>query len=152
MRIIAIDPGPVQSAFVVWDGQTISERGIVPNNDLISTLRLGMINGSQLVIEKVASYGMAVGETVFDTVFWTGRFWEAWRGAAVRVPRLTVKTHLCHDSRAKDSNIRQAIIDRFGGKEFAIGSKKAPGPLYGLKKDLWQAFALALTWYDLRGD
>lgn len=44
-----------------------------------------------------------------------------------RIPRLKVKVHLCHDSRAKDANIRQAILDRFGGKAVAIGSKRQPG-------------------------
>jgi len=156
MRILAIDPGPVQSAYVVWDGVKLEppadEFGefyggyeILPNEELQSFLVNESHRWDYVVIEKVACYGMAVGENVFETVFWTGKFC-GWMVAedAIRMPRKDVKMHLCGSMRAKDSNIRQALIDRFGPP----GTKKAPGLTYGLKKDLWQAFALAVTYYD----
>jgi hypothetical protein len=93
-----------------------------------------------------------VGREVFETVFWTGRFFEAAtrRGAAVsRLPRKTIKIHLCGSARAQDSNIRVALCDRFGGSERAKGTKKAPGPLFGIKSHEWAALALAVTWSDL---
>ena len=63
--------------------------------------------------------------------------------------RKDVKLHLCGSPRAKDSNIRQALIDRFGpGKEKAIGLKKTPGPLYGVKSHVWAALAVAVTHLD----
>ena len=34
-----------------------------------------------VVIEKIESYGMAVGAEVFDTVLWAGRFAEAATGS-----------------------------------------------------------------------
>jgi hypothetical protein len=68
------------------------------------------------VIEKVESYGMAIGVEVFDTVLWAGRFAEAaHRVPVVMVPRRAVKLALRGDSRAKDANIRQALIEGFGG-------------------------------------
>jgi hypothetical protein len=99
-------------------------------------------------IEEIASYGMPVGREVFQTVFWAGRFAQAWSPAPfVLLPRRAVKLALCGSSRATDATIRQALIDRYGpGREKAIGSKKAPGPLYGLKKDLWSALALGVTY------
>ena len=39
-------------------------------------------------------------------------------------------------------------VDLFGGKEAAVGTKKAPGPLHGVKSHLWSALALAVTHYD----
>jgi hypothetical protein len=60
--------------------------------------------------------------------------------------RRAVKLALCGDSRAKDANIRQALIDRFGGKDAAIGRKAAPGPLYGISRDVWSALAIAVTY------
>ena len=99
-----------------------------------------------VAIEKVESYGMAVGAEVFDTVFWSGRFAEAASSATVvMLPRRVVKLTLCGDSRAKDANIRQALIDRFGGSA-AIGRKAAPGPLYGISRDVWSALAIAVTY------
>jgi hypothetical protein len=98
------------------------------------------------VIEKVESYGMAVGAEVFDTVLWAGRFAEAaHRVPVVMLPRRAVKLALCGDSRAKDANIRQALLDRFGGSA-AIGRKAAPGPLYGIARDVWSALAIAVTY------
>ncbi len=97
--------------------------------------------------EQIKCYGMPVSDSIFDTVFWSGRFCEAWSFEFHRVPRMDVKMHHCHNSRAGDSNIRTALIDRFGPP----GTKKAPGLTYGLKKDLWAAFALAVYWVDTQG-
>jgi hypothetical protein len=97
---------------------------------------------------------MAVGREVFETVFWTGRFFEAAtrRGADVSwLPRKAIKVHLCGSARAQDSNIRVALIDRFGGSERAKGTKKAPGALFGIKAHEWAALALAVTWWDQAG-
>lgn len=67
---------------------------------------------------------------------------------AHRIFRRDIKLHLCNSVRAKDANIRQALIDRYGGKEKAIGKKKSPGPLYGIKSHMWAALALAVTYHD----
>jgi len=147
MAILAIDPGPEQSGVVEWDGKRVISAAILPNNEIIETFYRGTVAGD-MVIEMVASYGMPVGESVFETVFWIGRFCEAWKGPFTRISRKDVKMHLCHNTRAKDSNIRQALRDRFGEKP----TKARPNPVYGefkLKKDEWQAFALAVVWWDL---
>ena len=91
----------------------------------------------------VASYGMAVGKEVFETVRWVGRFQQAWRDPdAVRlVYRKDVKLHLCGSPRAKDTNIRQALIDLLGPR----GTKKNPGPTYGVSSHAWAALGVAVT-------
>ncbi|MDP9113138.1 MAG: hypothetical protein M3O20_05595 [Acidobacteriota bacterium] len=142
--IIALDPGPELSALVVWNGTAPSLLRYAGNEEIMALLRTWRATGSPCIIEKIASYGMAVGEEVFETVYWSGRFAEAYGVERVhRIPRLKVKQHLCHDSRAKDGNIRQALIDRFGK-----GTKKHPGPLLGVSGDLWAALAVAVTWWD----
>jgi len=143
MNILAIDPGPVISAHVVWDGREILDMGISDNYELLALVG-GDNAADELVIEQVCSYGMAVGASVFETVFWSGRFAEAWLGNFHRLPRMDVKMHLCHDSRAKPKNISQALRDRFGEK----GTKKAPGLLYGVKDHIWAALALGVTFWD----
>ena len=128
--ILAIDPGSFQSAWLRFDGSRPQGFGITANDVLAKALRTGGLP-DVVVIEKIESYGMAVGAEVFDTVWWAGRFAEAAsRVPVVMLPRRAVKLALCGDSRAKDANIRQALIDRFGGSA-AIGRKAAPGPLYG---------------------
>jgi hypothetical protein len=99
-----------------------------------------------LCVERIASYGMPVGEEVFTTCIWVGRFIQAWDGQYRLVFRREVKLHLCGQSRAKDGNVRQALIDIFGpGKPKAIGTKKAPGPLYGFAGDEWAALGVAVV-------
>jgi len=148
--IICIDPGTKESGFVVLDFDTwppaINRSGVYENDDLSVSLRLVWM-GETTVIEKIESYGMAVGAEVFETVFWTGVFAESVGRANVhRMPRREVKLALCGSPRAKDANIRQAILDIYGGKEAAVGNKKSPGPLYAVKSHAWAALAVGLTY------
>ena len=156
--VLALDPGNVRSALIGLRGRTILFTRHDDNGALRGWLAQQMNNRllgypTVLVIEQVASMGMAVGETVFETVFWSGRFaelWEARGGVADRMPRHAVKLALCHNTRAKDANIRQRLIDLYGGPT-AIGRKATPGPLYAVKADLWAALALGLAYQQSRG-
>ena len=139
-RIVAIDPGPVQSGFLVW-GNRVIEHGTLPNLDLRQRLKENHFGGAGLcAIETFQAMGMTVGREVFDTCIWVGRFMEASRMPVQLVYRTSVKLFLCGESRAKDKNIRQALLDRIGPQ----GTKKAPGPLYGVSGHAWSALALAV--------
>jgi hypothetical protein len=68
---------------------------------------------------------------VFETCVWIGRFIEAWARFADVLshgPRLVyrkdVKLRLCGTVKAKDPNVRQALLDLYGGENKAIGGKK----------------------------
>ncbi len=147
MTLYAIDPGTEQSAFVLMDADGCRGR-IVTNNMLVEYLRSDLADrGAHLVIEQVKSFGMAVGADVFETVFWSGRFAEAWEaggGTLSRIGRLDVKIALCGSARAKDANIRQALIDRYGGP----AAIKKGGPLYGIKSHLWAALAVGVAYQE----
>lgn len=152
MSILAIDPGTAQSAWLelgTW-GVPTANRAIAGNDDVLAMLWANRFDGVQrVVVESVESYGMPVGKEVFRTVLWSGRFVEAARPLPVYLlPRGAVKLHLCHSARASDANIRAALLDRFGGKEAAIGRKAEPGPLYGITTHLWAALGVAVTLYD----
>jgi hypothetical protein len=150
-KIMAIDPGMEKSAYVVWDGQNIHNFGILENEWMRLKLhRINYTGSKAIVIEQVESFGMPVGHSIFETVFWTGRFVEAFNGRYFRVPRKTVKLHICGQTKARDSNITQALIDRFAPltRNKGKGTKKEPGFFYGFKRDIWQAFALGVTWWD----
>ncbi len=143
--ILAIDPGSAQTALVEWDGAQIIERRILPNLQALELI--GATKADAVIVEMVASYGMPVGKEVFETVLWIGRFIERANatGKPVRtVYRKDIKLHLCHSMRAKDGNVRQALIDRLG----APGTKKAQGITYGISKDLWAALAVAVYAHD----
>lgn len=149
---MAIDPGPDHSAYVLYRRGELLDFGKVDNNHLLALLI--QTSAESLAIEMIASYGMSVGASVFETCVWIGRFIEHWRANRLerdrnsevrRVTRIAVKSHLCHSAKAKDANVRQALIDRYGGKEQAIGRKATPGPLYGVSNDVWSALAVAVT-------
>jgi hypothetical protein len=157
MRLLAIDPGNTESAYIVID---IADRrpvrfGKVHNDELLPWMRVGRTGGQPTLrdvhhvsIEMVASYGMAVGREVFETCVWIGKFAEAlrWADEVDLVLRREVKLHLCHSAKAKDSNISQALIDRFAHNvpNRGKGSKADPGWFYGFAADVWQAYALAV--------
>lgn len=146
MPIIAIDPGNVQSGYCVIDQKTLRplEFGKIDNEELLKKLESAAKQGWRwAVIEMVASYGMSVGRDVFDTTFWIGRFYQvlsSW--CPVRMMcRIEEKKHICHDSRANDTAIRRALIDRFAAHDLknGKGTKKAPDFFYGFKADVWAA-------------
>ncbi len=152
MSILAIDPGTEKSGWVLLREGRVVASGVDANLDVLSMIRGNDWSADCLAVEMVASYGMAVGKEVFRTVWWSGRFAEAWNGSAhtqgeaLEVFRQEVKLHLCQSPRAKDANIRQALIDMYGpGKDAAIGKKASPGPLYGVSSHAWAALAVAVT-------
>jgi hypothetical protein len=160
MSVLAIDPGSERSAFVAYSSAGLGAFAKLSNSELLAHVRLNsggikwgyeLSRTHHLAIEMIASYGMPVGREVFETCVWIGRFVEAWRGPHTFVYRGDVKLHLCGTKRAKDPNVRAALIDRFGpGRDKAIGTKKQPGPLYGVTADVWAALAVAVTFTDAR--
>lgn len=149
MNILAIDPGPEHSAAILWNGNRIIDKSIRINTDIAQMLECADSSEWSLVIEMIGHYGtgMPAGKSVFETCIWIGRFIECWPGQKHElILRPTIKTHLCGLARAKDQNVRQALIDRFG----APGTKKAPGLLYGVSSHMWAALALAVCAHDRR--
>lgn len=153
MNILAIDPGPTESAYLAYDGEKPYGMDILSNEEMVRKI-LDYYHCEHMAIEGVACYGMAVGKEVFDTCIWIGRFIQQWSPLKPcdwsLVYRPEVKLHLCHSARAKDPNVRQALLDKFGGKEKAIGKKATPGPLYGVRSHVWSALAVAVTYYETK--
>lgn len=147
--LFAIDPGPTQSACLLWDGKTVSAPEIIPNSALLAKLRSGSpLIASHMAVEMIACYGMPVGAETFETCLMIGRILEIWEQRHLPsrlVFRRDVKMILCGTMKAKDPNIRQALIDKFG----VVGTKKSPGPLFGISSHLWAALGVAVTANEL---
>jgi hypothetical protein len=154
--LLCIDPGPARSALVGLCGMTVVERMLAPNAEVEEAVRKLAHAFDEIAIEWIESFGMPVGAEVFHTCRWVGRYELTWRrgsvGALHLIPRRHVKLTLCGSSRAKDANVRAALLDLYGGKEAAIGSKKAPGPMYGIVRDLTSALAVGIAWQRMRGE
>src|SRR4030065_222075 len=145
MIIMGIDPGPKESGVCIFDFAVNKVVYASVLNNLILLEEIDAIEEANMVdttvIERVSCMGMAVGEEVFETVFFTGRIFELSTRNTTRIKRTDVKMNICNSMRAKDANINQALVDRFGGK----GTKENPGPLYGVSSHIWPALAVAVT-------
>ena len=154
-KVLGIDPGNEMSAYMVMDSITLKpiEFAKVSNDELNSKLRSGEIMYDEACVERIQSFGMPVGCTVFITCEEIGRLSEIIEQSGRPVSyvfRQDEKLHICHDSRAKDANIRAALIDRFAQHDFknGKGTKNNPDWWYGMKADTWSAAAICLTYIE----
>lgn len=141
--VFAIDPGPEESAGAVIHMGGKLEPLYGTNGVFMASLDRMMFGADIVAVEMIASYGMPVGKEVFETCLWIGRLVQAISATrSVRlVYRSEVKMHLCKSMKAKDGNIRQALIDKFGPP----GTKKKQGATYGFVGDAWAALGVAVT-------
>lgn len=163
--LLSIDPGPTESAWCVLDPDGSIAAHAKEDNAALRKRLLGMAGEApysrpdgvvtrifagprgwhpieSVAIETIASYGMAVGAEVFETCIWVGRYVELCADLPTRlVYRKEVKMHLCQSMKAKDANIRAAIIDKLGPR----GTKRQPGPTFGISGDVWSALAVAIV-------
>lgn len=161
MKVMAIDPGTTESAFVLLD----LDGHVLNHNKQSNDFVLGWVQAAfdrrvgnpieHLVIEQVASYGMPVGREVFETVHWAGRFHQAaldfgFRASVTRLTRKTVAEHLCGGGEREkgktpnDATVRKALLDRYGGDE----ARKKGGALHGITNDRWAALAVGCAYLD----
>lgn len=159
MKVLAIDPGNIHSAYCVVNAETLRPLDFakVPNEALREYIRdFRFEEVDRAVIEMFQNFGMAVGKDVFETAVWIGRFAERLDRKLLTptafVYRKEEKLHICHDSRAKDTNVRHALIDRFCTHDFKSGkgTKANPDFFYGFKADCWSAYAVALTYIETK--
>ncbi len=149
MKVFAIDPGNIKSACVVLNDRAIEFAMDEPNEYMFS--RIEQWPDVPVVTEKVASYGKPVGEEIFETVYWSGRFAQfAGVHRVHRIERRMVKQAVMGSQQGTDKDVRRALISRFTSdrnlatmERSAIGTRGAPGPLYGIVGDMWAALAVA---------
>lgn len=140
MLIMGVDPGSEETAFIVVESEPFSvvNKGIFPNREFLDICEYA----DEIAIEDVQCYGMAVGQSVFNTCKQIGRIEDrARRHRLFFYKRPTIKAHFCNSARAKDANVNQVLRDRFG-------EAKKGQPLEGVKTHIWSALAVAIYHYD----
>lgn len=148
--ILCIDAGHTESGWCVLDGYAPILHG---KNDNAGVKDIISEDYDAVVLERIESFGMPVGKEVFETCEWVGRFAE--RAESLGVPvayvyRKEEKQAICHNSKAKDANIRKALIDRFARHDLVNGkgTKDKPDWFYGFRADEWSAYAVGVTYLD----
>lgn len=147
MEILSLDVGTSESAYclISSDNYKPIKFGKIANEELLKIVKAEKYD--ELIYEEFQCYGMPIGESTIKSITWNGRYIQSAldRGKNVfPIYRKEEKMNLCQSMKAKDSNIRQALIDRFG----EVGTKKAQGWFYGFKKDVWAAYAVGTTYLD----
>lgn len=158
MIILALDVGTEQSGFCLMNADNYKpiEFG-KEDNDVILKEKVKIWMYDALVYEEFQSYGMAIGKSTIKSITWNGRFIQAaWERSIPFYPiyRLEEKINLCGNAKAKDANLRQAMIDRFAKTPNGKGTKAEPDWFYGFSKDAWSAAIIGVTFIDkiARGD
>lgn len=156
MTILALDPGNTQTGYAVLE---MPEFRLIKFGKADNTSLLTLVANSDILydvdavaIEMIDSFGMAVGREVFETCVWIGRFHQASDHPNTHyVYRKEEKEILCGSLRAKDANIRRALIDRYARHDLknGKGTKGNPDVFYGVSKDVWAAIAVGVTYYEL---
>lgn len=165
---MGIDPGPRKSAAVLYTGGGFHPAEI-DNEMLLDATQSKCVNlywlgfrslpdqewrWSELdvVLEGITPFSKLMYDLI-DTLLFIGAVKYALprRGAKLTIlTRKHVATHLCGKASAGDAEVRSVLHHRFGpGTALAVGTKKRPGPLYGIKgKHLPAAMAVLLTRLD----
>lgn len=148
---IGIDPGPENSDAVVLDtesGRVVGKMSC-PNGEMYASVDMWRRDGERVVVEDFVPYGARLGYESMDTIKFIGAL--LWAHGCEVLDRKTIKRHLCGVTSAKDADVKDALIHEYGGsRERAVGKKKTPGPLYGIKDHLWAALAVAVTAREIR--
>lgn len=163
-KIIAIDPGPEESAAVEFDIVTRMPCEIQFADNYTIRQWLASTDArthSILVVEYTPPYTLTTGSgraftpaEVVKTAIEVGRFVQAFENFDDRhelVSRLDVKKHLLGRTNGNDAMVNAVLYERYGGSRTAAkGTKKSPGPLHGFSGHLYAALAVAVTWAEKR--
>ncbi len=155
-KLLAIDPDPNGGSWVLFN----SEQKLIAMGyqDPIEKLTYMIEDWApvDVVVEGVQSYGpgVPVGKSIFETCYSIGEIRGACRGRGMfeMITRPKVKRGLLGKVIGNDAKVRAALINLYGGHiQIAIGTKPHPGPLYGVKYDIWAALAVGVVWLSRRG-
>lgn len=154
MAILSIDVGTTESGYVILQFPfQLIEFGKVSNDVLLDIVKNKQYE--KLIYEEFQSYGMPIGESTIKSITWNGRYIQSALDRGIptyHVYRKDEKMTLCGSMKAKDSNIRQALIDRYAKFDFKNGKGKKANPdvFYGVSKDVWSAIAVGVTYWEMK--
>lgn len=147
MKLLAVDPGNVESGYVIL--QTVPKSfkilnfGNVPNHELLTLVKNNQQQIDIGLIERIQSYNQVVGETVFDTCRMIGKLEVRLLDNKIKTALIYRKSVISHhlgsvSVKNPDSKLRKHLIDKYKTE-----SK-------GLTSHSWQALALATMYLESR--
>lgn len=155
------------------------EFGFLKENDMLDFVENFVCSDDKtvyLAIEGMQNLGQVIGKDIFNTAYLIGRIYERatlvpildgyWTDMKLGdtficghsykdiqlIYRIDEKKTICgKSSRVKDKDIRRSLIDKYAQHDFknGKGTKNNPDWFYGFKADIWQAYAIGITYYKL---
>jgi hypothetical protein len=123
-NLLAIDPGSQRSGWCEIADNTPVKWGWDTNEDVRSLVNV-TDRGGYVAVEYMRPRGMPTGQDEMDTMYELGRMTAGIPADYVaKIARKDVKMFLLGRASGTDANIRQALIDLFGGNRHAIGAIK----------------------------
>ena len=125
-KILALDPGKERSGWVELEDEKPIAWGWDTNEDVRTRIsHSGTWPWDAVAVEYMQPRGMPTSQDEMDTMFELGRMTAMVDETQLaKVSRKDVKMFLLGRATGTDANIRQALIDLFGGDRHAIGAIK----------------------------
>lgn len=171
IAVMAIDPGPQTCGIVLLARRPELASGFgiltaeaeVPVRRVFSHIEDNMMANVPVVIEHLSCYGVDFSAVLRDTALISGEFRLRCRQLgreATFITRPDVKLHITSSRKTKDKDIRDALIERWGGEVAAMGYQKIEGskqrtpkgPLYDIASHSWAALALGVTFLEMEAE
>lgn len=151
MMLIAIDPGPAQSAYVrmsIASGEwEVFDFGTLENSLFMEWLDSMLFSAGAVAVEEPYNFG-ASGTPVFRTQLMVGRIvQETMQHRRLAVTLIHPRQKLSAVGVMKKSQLNGALRELYGdGSKTGKGTKSNPSQLYGIKDHEWSALAVGHTW------
>lgn len=158
MIVLGVDPGTTHSGWVVLraePGESVTVLESSKETDNFECLRLfgerlREHSGLHVAVETMTNYGQGFGMSAIQACIWVGRFTQYFCDRGTPVTHLERQDHVYMTllgvrRGGNNSAIRKALIAMVGEP----GTKKNPGPTYGLASHAWSALAIAVTYERL---
>ena len=143
--IYGVDPGTTKSGVAYFDtenNRVVWSSGDMPNADVLGWIRRYRDqDDTDIALERIAAiYGGVVGGETVKTIQFCGRVIEAAQPKVIRcLSPQEIRQAICGTAKAKDPGVTQALLDKIGPK----GTKKSPGPTFGVSSHAWRGLAAA---------
>lgn len=157
-QILAVDPGPVQSAFAFMDKDFNPLKVEKSENNLIRNAIL-LFEYDALVIEEAVGRKWS-GKEVSETAFQAGTMAAISNAPVYLITASKRRWHICREKKSNDSTVITSLIRRFAPEAYKawIDEEITRNTMIDRSKDLffkdfigdiWQAYALGVTFLDL---
>ena len=142
--ILAVDPGLSRCGIAYLSEEIGIDTDVVPPADagrMIAAIKRGTV-----VIERPQSVGISNPDVLrtAELFGWLVSQVPCWAEVRGIYRREVLKALDVTGKGNRDTAVRARLIEMHGGsKQVAVGIKRSPGPLYGVRGDGWAALAVA---------